>query len=254
MIASRPARWGGIFAGTDEIISSGFGQLSADSSAINGAGLVENLYDQILENWHQARKSGHPGPSRANWRWEKRLEYRTEDMETVLERSMAGIATDCWANQIPTADEMTSRGEGNRNIDLGFRVAQQAYDLIELKVASNDPVYAAMQILRYGLLYALFRREASLSFNAKGKHLLQAKLVGLRVLAPAAFYSGWDLRMLEGQLVDGLAYFCEGSSWRMDFRFLVFPRWFTPQHMRPGDLNPENVTRAMRDRYPLIND
>jgi len=88
----------------------------------------------------------------------------------------------------------------------------------------------------------------------KGKHLLQAKLVGLRVLAPAAFYSGSDLRMLENELVDGLRYFCEGFGWQMDFRFHVFPRWFTPQLMRHDDLESDNVSRALRDRYPLIID
>lgn len=253
MIATRA--WGGIFAGTDEIILSVLEERSADWQAFDGAVIVANLYDRILENWHEARKGGHPGPSRANWRWEKRLEYRTEDMETVLERNIARIATDCWANQIPTADEMTSYGEGNRNVDLGFRVTQQAYELIELKVASNNPLYAAMQILRYGLLYALFRREtAALRFNSTGKHVLQARLIGLRVLAPAKFYCGWDLMILERQLIEGLSYFCEGLRWRMDFRFMVFLRWFTPENMNPADLNEDNVTRAIRDRYPLVLD
>jgi hypothetical protein len=65
------------------------------------------------------------------------------------------------AHQVPVASGVL---DGNRDkkscVDLVCRTAPGCFDLIELKVGSNHAVYAAMEVLRYGVLYLFSRRFA----------------------------------------------------------------------------------------------
>ena len=96
------------------------------------------------------------------------------------------------------------------------------YDFIELKVKDSTPLYAAMEILKYGLVYALCRKNTRvLQPKHKERLLLQATGIHLRVLAPATYYADFDLARFEVSLDKGIGAFGaqEGLPFEMDFKF-----------------------------------
>jgi hypothetical protein len=113
---------------------------------------------------------------------------------------------------------------------MARRDAPGVYTWYELKVASNTPLYAAMELLVRGLLYLFTRRRlAELGYDAAEKELLRARMVRLCVLAPAAYYRGIDLGWLEAALNDGITRALAESpdlGVAVAFAFLAFPPTF----------------------------
>jgi hypothetical protein len=77
---------------------------------------------------------------------------------------------------------------------LIHRCEEGVYELIELKVESNTPLYAAMEILQNAVLYIFYReRKKELEGEvAEPKDILRATVIHLRVLAPCNYYEGYD--------------------------------------------------------------
>jgi hypothetical protein len=87
---------------------------------------------------------------------------------------------------------------------------------------------AAVEIVQYGLLYALARDRYSERDRAS-KELLQATEVHLRVLAPADYYAPYKLRWLEHDLDAGLRALASerfGQPHLASFSFEAFPGGF----------------------------
>ena len=83
-----------------------------------------------------------------------------------------------------------------------------------------------MEILQYGVLYIFSRINAkALGYDAKKIKLFGATGIHLKILAPAAYYEGYDLAWLEGSINGGLAKFLDqgvrGFALEMDFKFDV---------------------------------
>ena len=208
--------------------------------------LFNETYRLIGQNW-----DGQAARSKQLWRWKPNpncSEKRTEKSEVRLERAIIGLASegclkfeDCdWANQMPTSSGLSptipgtrSNKNGPRNIDLIRRRSPTEYDFIELKIADKHPLYAAMEILCYAMLYIFCReKKATLQIeNANNRNLLCANTVHLRVLAPVEFYQRcrveW-LSELETVFNRGIAQFAASkeSGLKMDFRFDQFPSGF----------------------------
>lgn len=175
---------------------------------IDGAGLLMALQKNIVGNLVRSKHSD----SKQNWRNSPVTTINKDDnksKEVVLERHLAKIierkkcAT--WWNQMPVASGLVgSSSDRRRAIDLVHRdEAGETYDFIELKIASDSPLYALMEVVQYGLIYLTLRDDPSyLSEISKGSQVFQAKEIKLRVLAPEAFYSG-SLARFEQQLNDG---------------------------------------------------
>jgi hypothetical protein len=66
------------------------------------------------------------------------------------------------------------------------------YAFIELKIESNNPVFAAFEILGYGLTYCLARQHGRHGLRTrdvtKGPNVMLARQIELVVLAPEAWY------------------------------------------------------------------
>ena len=94
------------------------------------------------------------------------------------------------------------------------------YELIELKTddGGGTPLFAAMEILQYGVLY-IFSRENAQKLGYEGVELLKAKGIHLRVLAPADYYAPYNLSWLEKSIDRGLTSFLSKFNFKMDFKF-----------------------------------
>jgi hypothetical protein len=149
--------------------------------------------------------------------------------EKVLEKMVARRNPDQWVNQVPVASGVfSSSADRKRAIDLVHCVGDGAYEFIELKteMGTNNPVYAAQEILLYGVVYAFYRNCASKQdVSNEGKQLLSAKSITLVVAAPKGYYTNYtNLGCFEKCLARQLAEFSAKvlPGVHMTFRFDFF--------------------------------
>jgi|GEM_PF-2633517 len=135
-------------------------------------------------------------PAESNWRWKKSLNLASHNpsQEKTLEKLTAFLLDDNWVNQVPVCNGLVEGGRASAcRIDLVHHLADRDYELIELKFGtegncgSNHPLWAAMEIVHYGLMYLLFRRRRFR--GGTNHHLLQAEQLKLIVLAPEGWYT-----------------------------------------------------------------
>ena len=228
-----------------------------NATDVDGVRLVHDLYDKILLNWNQWQRT--VPPSSKNWRFEKRPKYRAGNPspEVVLERTIARVVDDNWANQIPVDSGLVSRHSSH--LDFAYRNGAE-FSFIELKYESNSPLSAAIQVLGYGLVYALFRSHAEiLGINLNSSPILEASSIHLRVLAPSKFYARYGanlewLSRFEKAIHKGLGRFSQESELPcMTFGFEAFPtdfRW--NPHTAEGLATQKNVLWAVHRRNPVF--
>lgn len=173
-------------------------------------------------------------PTENNWMWVKSLKIASHNpsQEKTLEKLTAFLLDDSWVNQVPICDGLVRDGRASSHrIDLAHRVADREYDLIELKfgtegiAGSDHPLFAAIEVVQYGLMYLLFRRRR---FQLQtGHHLLRANRIKLVVLAPAAWYrfkrrnqtpGFFNLGWLATQLSSGLQAYSHKHNMDLDVR------------------------------------
>lgn len=186
------------------------------------------LISQMEEN-HRKADPNYPR-SLKNWRLERKENRNKENgsKEIILERLLVDDPNDTWYNQVPTSSGLFHTYACRRNaIDLVHQLDESCYELIELKVDSDCPVYAAREILRYGVIY-LFTRIC-LGENAfANTKLSYAKHIRLVVLAPKKYYEEFKnfegLSVLEDKLNEGLSCYHQDQlpDLRIDFQFQVF--------------------------------
>lgn len=222
-----------------------------DDNLPNGIQFVSEIFGRMMSNWGVA---GCPAASSLeNWRLEKHTNFQDvrRSPEVPLERTISALMDENWANQIPVDSGLLG---GGKTLDLA-RLQDDSVDLIELKVESNTPLSAAVQVLFYGLANVFFqthRHRVMSTDSAAG--LLVAKQIHLRVLAPATYYtrfgsvSSW-LHHFESCLNDGLKGFSE--KWTreddpmiVDFRFDSFPCSFVWNQSRHSDPTHRDELRA----------
>lgn len=199
-------------------------------SDFNGEVLIRNIYTQVESNWDQ-RKYRSKKKIQKNWRWEKncRLGPKNRSPEVILERSIVRTTKNDWVNQVPVASGLVGRADGPRAVDLVHRCDSGWYEFIELKVGSDTPLFAAMEILQYGILY-LFSRKRSEDLGYTEKHeynkesikMLNAPGIHLKVMAPTTYYDGYNLKWLKEAINTGFDRFMAGRGYKMDFEFESF--------------------------------
>lgn len=204
-------------------------------SAITGfdaSGLIAEIYEKVRQNWDNSKSHS---PSKENWRFEKQkyIGDKNQSREVILERAIVNIPEEiwpdaaCWVNQVPVASGLVgSDADRRRSIDLVHKCGDKAYEFIELKVGSDTPLYAAMEILKYGVLYIFCRQDERVSkYVDRKRKLLQAEKIHLRVLAPVKYYEKYDLSWLEKCIKNGLADFLAQRkfAFEMDFKFETLP-------------------------------
>ena len=190
--------------------------------------LIDEIYEQIKSNW---RDSDYHQPSKENWRFEKQKRIGDKNKkEVAFERAIVNVPAEiwsdaaCWVNHVPTASGFVDPdADRHRAIDLVYHRRDDSYDFIELKVdeeSGGTPLFAAIEILLYGILY-MFSREKAQELGYDGIELLKAKGIHLRVLAPTEYYAPYNLSWLEKSINDGLVSFRSQRkfSFELDFKF-----------------------------------
>lgn len=219
------ASFGGILAGTDPIIDKHLSGapdknrsyrhkrealgLRQTPSQLDAAEMLRLLVKQIRDNLGN-RDSLSIGNSSENWREEKEPNHSENNTsnETRLERKLVQALTRAdrvdWWNQMPIASGLVGvHADRRRAIDLVHRCdgEENRYELVELKVDSDTPLFALMEIVLYGLVYLVLRKERDwLPEISRTAKMFDARSVGLRVLAPKEYYARYKLRWLEEAL------------------------------------------------------
>lgn len=169
-------------------------ELTSTTEFLNAA------YDRIHQNWRDAVKGGYSKPSKENWRWKRHLETspNNKSLEVTLERAIVRATGENWSNQMPTASGLTGPAADKRgSVDLVYRSDAETYSLIELKVESDTPLFAAIEILLYGLLFVWSRNNRTkLGYDLKAQPVLNASQLNLCVLAPQRYYEKYELGCL----------------------------------------------------------
>jgi hypothetical protein len=159
-------------------------------------GAVAAAYDVIAENWRRCAAAGVGSRSAENWRWrvpQLQIGSANASPEVRLERALIGACERAgradWANQVPVASGIAGASrERRRAIDLVHEKVPGRFELIELKVASDTPLYAAFEIVGHVCIWLLSRAGP----DAPKSQLLSADAIEAKVLAPAPFYARYD--------------------------------------------------------------
>lgn len=228
-IVPKPAS---LIEGVSEIAAKVLGVANvAHSSALqnlqpfDGPSLVSAIYDCVRRNYHESGASVNKNRSKQNWRWhspQPQIGERNRSPEVVVERAVAAACvalcrTD-WSNQIPvTSGLVEGAGDRRRAIDLVRRVGERHFQLIELKVGSDTPLYAVVEMLGYACLWLLAREDRP----SRPSPLLEADRVDLRVLAPAEFYKGYSLETVESAVHEGVRSLGERQGVTLSFCFKI---------------------------------
>jgi hypothetical protein len=221
----------------------------------DGQPLVELLHAQVARNWNRCIEALTKLPSQENWRWPYRSGYISSlntSPEVTLERAIIAAAIadgrDDWSNQVPISSGMIGSGEKRRCVDLVHKRGAAAFDLVELKVGSNNPLYAAVEIIQYGLAWLISRRHRDV-LGYTSRELVEANDIHCQVLAPPAYYRGLNLRWLERGLDHGLRTLGERDGVRLGFEFQSLPHWF---ELPAAD--PAVALRALDQRAAVFRD
>lgn len=195
---------------------------------IRGSDLVSVLYRTIQDNYRRGGATANKDRSRENWRWcslQPQISPHNRSPEVVLERAIASACqrsgrTD-WANQIPVASGLIAGArDGRRAIDLVHRRGEGHFEFIELKIASDTPLYAAIEIICYGCIWLLARTDPPNRIS----ELLFAERVDLRVLAPARYYERFELKAIEADLDRQIHILGAEQQLNLSFAFDVAPQ------------------------------
>jgi hypothetical protein len=232
-----------LFAGTDEILHRLFGFDSIrHRSSVTKLGkawpspdqmtsLIDAMFAQVSQNWDAARTAATKPPSSKNWRWCEPvlgIAAHNKSPEVVLERAIVKACLSTgrsdWTNQVPIASGVVGSDSHKRSaIDLIHQTRTGAFDFIELKINSDTPLFAAIEVIQYGLIWLLSRRDR-VSLGYREKQLLDASEIRLCVLAPSNYYRGYDFSMLADGLNAGLSSIVAGQErCHLLFEFQKFP-------------------------------
>ena len=141
--------------------------------------------------------------------------------ELRLERAIVATCGESWSNQMPVASGLVGPATDKRAaVDLVYRKEPTTHSLIELKVDSNNPLFAAIEILSYGMLFVWSRaNQDSLGYDLENQPVLGASDITLSVLAPERYFDGMDLSAFDTVLNRGIAQFGELHGLVLAFEF-----------------------------------
>jgi len=225
-------------------------ELSRRNAPITGTReFLEASYARIHSNWLAAINAGYTNPSRENWRWKRHpnISPKNKSPEIRLERSIVSACGDNWSNQMPTASGLVGPAADKRAaVDLVYREDPSTYSLIELKVNSDNPLFAAIEILMYGLLFVWSRdNQEKLGYDVQVQPVLAASSVTLSVLAPISYYRDYDLATLSSTLNGGLVEFGERKAVTLGFEFCQLGADYA------ANSTSEGIRSAIGDRRPI---
>ena len=220
------------------------------------SGLFPAIYRRIQANWTRYREPDR-WPTPSNWVLRVAPAYTHEadrHFEKQLQKQIAiCLEAEGWGNDVPTASGLVNSRSRQMNVDLAHRI-DEGFEFIELKIASDTPYDAAVQILRYAAIYLLYRLEPQLLSRFKTNAMIGARHIALQVLAPKAYYQSpeIDLPAFERQVNLDLGSFAAAHlpDICLSFQFMAFPLDF---HYRPG-IACASICNAVRLRASAFAD
>jgi hypothetical protein len=246
----------GLFAGVREVVDRTLGVSDYASKGaalcLKGRGypaetatLVQDLFEVIERNWTLAVRSDRRSLSNENFRWHRpqmAFAPHNKSSEVTLERALIcallRAERDDWSNQVPLISGIAGPHAFKRcAVDLVYRKNEGSFEFLELKVNSDTPVYAAVEILVYGLLWLLSRRDRKHIGYAEGP-ILDARQLMLSVLAPRSYYSRYSIEPLASAINEGLVVLGKHHGATIGFSFKAFPVSWPPvsgEHPKPSD-------------------
>lgn len=233
-----------LFAGVDAIINARLGVVNYRTKtatktlvarapgSLDGEGLVEELFEMLRANWHRALPSAKASHQNFRWRYPQlSIAQQNTSPEVTLERAFIRACENAsrgdWSNQVPIISGVIGpRAYKRRAIDLVRCLPEGTFEFIELKIASDTPLYATIEILLYGLLW-LLSRECRTQLGYPPNPILDTPALQLRTLAPVAFYAGF-LPFGFADAVDfGISTLGRQHGVTMGFCPMAFPRDFS---------------------------
>lgn len=182
--------------------------LNNSPEGFDASELLRDLFARISKN----RKENRAQPQN-NWREDPQIdkpgstdEIKTERVAVIEARKLKPN----WWNQMPIASGLAGEEADRRlAIDLVHKSETDgtAYKFIELKMTtkSGNPLFAMMEIVRYGLVYlALRQNEDWRSPRSQEAPVFNAGKVTLHVLAPHDYYKGYEFAWLEDAVSEGI--------------------------------------------------
>jgi hypothetical protein len=196
-------------------------------------------------------EAGRAARGKELWRWEKQLTLSASNksLEVRIERAIARLLDHDWVNQVPAASGLTDAKEGRCSVDIVHRRSAEAFDFLELKAlrpgrtssGEQTPLFASMEVLKYGLLFLFCRKNQNVLFpgGIERRPILNANRVHLEVLMTANCYlhsarrGPFRIEWLNRVISEGLGELneyqkltnCE-SGVQFEFSFKEFPRSF----------------------------
>ena len=203
--------------------------LATPPGRTQGADLAAAAFAIVSRNFSESLSSPARRISKENWRTHSpHTEYAANNTspETLLERGLVKACVDAgrkdWWNQVPIASGLVSSTAGRRRaIDLVHERCCHAFDFVELKVESDSPIYAAIEVMQYGIVW-LLTRQAKVALGYTAGTLLDGDEANLSVLAPTDFYGNAQLTAFQNGVSDSLRNISRSSGARMSFRFEQF--------------------------------
>lgn len=196
-----------------------------DLSSSDGPLPIEAIYSKIEDNYQLGGATANKDRSLQNWRWPRlqtEIAARNTSREVCIERAIVNacdrLGRADWANRVPVASGLIAGArESRRAIDLVRRRGERHFELIELKFASDTPLYAAAEIIGYACLWLIARGDRP----ARESALLDANRLDLRVLAPIDYYARYTLTRLEDALDAGVRALGERHEVVLTFAFEI---------------------------------
>lgn len=155
------------------------------SSPLIDENTIAELYSTFASaQWLENKNRG------SNWVWHSHTRAtgkRNDSKEVILERLIAETDSDIWTYQMSTSSGLLSTHSDKRSaIDLVRYNRAMHYAFIELKTGSDNPLYAAIEILGYAFAYLHAKKE---NWQGKGKHnVFDAEAIELTVLGNQSWY------------------------------------------------------------------
>jgi hypothetical protein len=192
-------------------------ELSKSPPNFDGLKLIECVYQRINENL-----KNRPVRKLSEMNWTPHLELKpvsknNTSAEVTLERAIVQQSTiqqataqqwRGWSYQMPIASGLFGpETDKRRAVDLVYGDGNGRFDFVELKWESHTPLFAAMEILGYGLVYLASRKDSAGKLKYPPSPVLNAKAINLIVLAPSQYYKKSQLKWLEQGLNVGLTSF-----------------------------------------------
>lgn len=221
------------------------GPLGASTATTDTTELFGEILEKIASN-HTAGGGGNPSDVLWDLRKELSLNPDNPSPEKILEKLVVQLLGDEWSNQVATASGLIPNAGKLRHVDLVHDCGDGVYEFIELKYGapeqgygSDNPLYAAWEIVLYGLLFVYAR---SRQLGGVSNPLMQAKTVHLVVLAPDGFYQHgerggpdqtFNLRWLEQAINQALASDDLEIGFTMDFAFQKLTKEFEAIYCEP---------------------